>query len=181
MATDDCDDNCLQEDGSLCGEGMNGGNGFEALTRVELDIAYSSEKLLNLEILLMLVVDRANDFEAVSMEYKDISDESVMKAFESDILSGILDMEVKELQSFMCLLQTEIIEAHQQVSQNEHFEESAAKAEEKLHDAEKSVKKLQDSVADILDQSSTFIRTLALCHCETSELSICTFALFFCA
>ncbi|CAL9064296.1 unnamed protein product [Musa banksii] len=164
MATDDCDDNCLQEDGSLCGEGMNGGNGFEALTRVELDIAYSSEKLLNLEILLMLVVDRANDFEAVSMEYKDISDESVMKAFESDILSGILDMEVKELQSFMCLLQTEIIEAHQQVSQNEHFEESAAKAEEKLHDAEKSVKKLQDSVADILDQSSTFIRTLALCH-----------------
>ncbi|CAL9779280.1 unnamed protein product, partial [Musa acuminata subsp. burmannicoides] len=167
MATDDCDDNCLQEDGSLCGEGMNGGNGFEALTRVELDIAYSSEKLLNLEILLMLVVDRANDFEAVSMEYKDISDESVLKAFESDILSGILDMEVKELQSFMCLLQTEIIEAHQQVSQNEHFEESAAKAEEKLHDAERSVKKLQDSVADILDQSSTFIRTLALCHCET--------------
>ncbi|XP_065047152.1 WPP domain-interacting tail-anchored protein 1-like isoform X1 [Musa acuminata AAA Group] len=167
MAIDDHDGNCLQEDESLSEDRINGGNGAEALTRVELDVAYSSEKLLNLEMLLMQVADRAHDIESVNMGYEDISDESVMKAFESDILSGILDMEVNELQSFMSLLQIEIMEARQNFCQGEHMEDCAATVEEKLHDAEESVKKLQDSVADIREQSSKFERTLALFHNET--------------
>ncbi|RWW84100.1 hypothetical protein BHE74_00007295 [Ensete ventricosum] len=136
----------------------------EALTRVELDVAYFSEKLLNLEMLLMQVADRTHDIETVNMGYEDISDESVMKAFESDILSGILDMEVNELQNFMSLLQIEIIEARRNFCQGEHMEDCAATVEKKLHDAEESVKKLQDSVADIREQSSKFERTLALFH-----------------
>ncbi|URE14408.1 WPP domain-interacting tail-anchored protein [Musa troglodytarum] len=188
MAIDDHDGNCLQEDESLSEDRINGGNGAEALTRVELDVAYSSEKLLNLEMLLMQVADdvayssekllnlemllmqvadRAHDIETVNMGYEDISDESVMKAFESDILSGILDMEVNELQSFMSLLQIEIMEACQNFCQGEPMEDCAATVEEKLHDAEESVKKLQDRVADIREQSSKFERTLALFHNET--------------
>lgn len=179
MAIDDHDGNCLQEDESLSEDRINGGNGAEALTRVELDVAYSSEKLLNLEMLLMQVADRAHDIESVNMGYEDISDESVMKAFESDILSGILDMEVNELQSFMSLLQIEIMEARQNFCQGEHMEDCAATVEEKLHDAEESVKKLQDSVADIREQSSKFERTLALFHNETSKLSISLLHCFF--
>ncbi|RZR72350.1 hypothetical protein BHM03_00012847, partial [Ensete ventricosum] len=164
MAIDDHDGNCLQEDESLSEDRINGGNGAEALTRVELDVAYFSEKLLNLEMLLMHVADRTHDIETVNMGYEDISDESVMKAFESDILSGILDMEVNELQNFMSLLQIEIIEARRNFCQGEHMEDCAATVEKKLHDAEESVKKLQDSVADIREQSSKFERTLALFH-----------------
>ncbi|WOK95220.1 hypothetical protein Cni_G03927 [Canna indica] len=166
MATDDSDENYLQEDGLSSGVRTDGGNGAEALTRIELDVAYSSDKLLNLDILLMIVADRANDFEAVNMEYEDMPDESIIEAFESDILSGILDMEVKELENFMSLLQLEIMEARQILYHSGHLEESAAKLEEKLVDAETSVRKLQESVADIQKQSSKFHRTLALCHDE---------------
>ncbi|WOK94411.1 WPP domain-interacting tail-anchored protein 1 [Canna indica] len=164
MATVDNDENYLQEDG--LSSGVRTDVGAEALTRIELDVAYSSDKLLNLEILLMIVADRANDFEAMNMEYEDMSDESIMEAFESDILSGILDMEVKELENFMSFLQSEIMEAHQILYHGDHLEEYAAKLEEKLDDAETSVRKLQDSVADIQKQSSKFHRTLALCHDE---------------
>ncbi|KAG6486856.1 hypothetical protein ZIOFF_055437 [Zingiber officinale] len=166
MAIDEHDDNSLQEDERAIGIDINEGNAAEALTRIELDVAYSSEKLLNLEILLMLVADRVNDFESWKMEHGDILAESVKKFFESDILCGILCTEVKELQSFMSFLQTEIMETCQNLFDGENFEAITSEVGKKLLDAEKSVRKLQDSIADIQKQSLKFESILALCHVE---------------
>ncbi|XP_074570668.1 WPP domain-interacting tail-anchored protein 1-like [Curcuma longa] len=166
MAIDEHEDNYLQEDERALGINMNEGNATEALTRIELNVAYSSEKLLNLEILLMLVADRANDFEAWKMEHGDILAESVKKFFESDILCGILCAEVKELQSFMSFLPTEIMETYQNLSNGENLEAIVSEVGEKLFDAEKTVRKLQDSIADIQKQSLKFESILALCHVE---------------
>ncbi|XP_010942237.1 WPP domain-interacting tail-anchored protein 1 isoform X2 [Elaeis guineensis] len=167
MAIDSEYDNYMQEDGSSRGERMSEGTAMEVLTRLELDLAYSSEKLLNLEILLMQVSSRASDFEALTTEYEDISNESIEKAFEFDAMSGILNTEVKELDNFMASLQMDIMDAHQKLSHDDHFRESSIKIEEKLLDAQESIKQLQDLVADISMQSAKFERTLSFAHNET--------------
>ncbi|XP_008797573.2 WPP domain-interacting tail-anchored protein 1-like isoform X1 [Phoenix dactylifera] len=153
--------------GHPTGERVSGDTAMAVLTRTELDLAYSSEKLLNLEILLMQVSSRARDFEALTTEYEDISNESIEKAFEFDALSGILNMEVKELDNFMASLQMEIMDAHPKLSWDDHLGESSIKIEEKLRDAEESIKQLQDLVADIRMQSAKFEGTLAFAHNET--------------
>ncbi|KAL0350738.1 UNVERIFIED_CONTAM: WPP domain-interacting tail-anchored protein 1 [Sesamum radiatum] len=80
----------------------------EVLTRVELDLACSSEKLVNLEILVMHVDSRENDFEDFASEEEHKSEGHVEKALEFDLLYGFLDSEVRELESFLTALQTEI-------------------------------------------------------------------------
>ncbi|XP_073003579.1 WPP domain-interacting tail-anchored protein 1-like [Typha latifolia] len=152
-ASDDHDDDFLKEDAPPNGARVNGGgNVMDILTRVELDLAYFSEKLLNLEILLMDVAGRANDIESLVLDNNGVSDESAEKAFKFDILSGILDSEVKELDSFMTSLQMEIWVAHEKISD----EESSEKMQEKLHHAEMSLKQFQDLVADIRRESVKF-------------------------
>nr|XP_010915281.1 WPP domain-interacting tail-anchored protein 1 isoform X1 [Elaeis guineensis]XP_010915282.1 WPP domain-interacting tail-anchored protein 1 isoform X1 [Elaeis guineensis]XP_029119014.1 WPP domain-interacting tail-anchored protein 1 isoform X1 [Elaeis guineensis] len=144
------------------GERVSKGTAMEVLTRVELDLAYSSEKLLNLEMLFMQVSSRASDIEALITEYvEDISNESIEKAFEFDALSGILNTEVKELDNFMSSLQLEIVDAHQKLSHRDNrLEEQSTEIEEKLHDAQESLKQFQDQIADIRMQSAKFERTL---------------------
>ncbi|XP_020103151.1 WPP domain-interacting tail-anchored protein 1 isoform X2 [Ananas comosus] len=128
------------------------GTAMEILTRVELELAYSSEKLLNLEILLLEVAGRASDIESINFEDDCVLNDSVEKAFEFDILSGFLDSEVKELDNFMTSLQMEIVDARQKVS----HAESSRKMEVKLHDAEISLKQFRDLVADIRKESVKF-------------------------
>ncbi|KAG1335390.1 WPP domain-interacting tail-anchored protein 1 [Cocos nucifera] len=141
---------------------------MEVLTRVELDLAYSSEKLLNLEILFMQVSGRASDIEAPITEYvEDISNESIEKALEFDALSGILKAELKELDKFMSSLQMEITDAHKKLYHGDPLEESSTEIEEKLHDAQESLKQFQDVIADIIMQSAKFERTLAFGRCKS--------------
>ncbi|XP_072993394.1 WPP domain-interacting tail-anchored protein 1-like [Typha latifolia] len=161
MGSDDQDNSYCQEEMPSNGERTTrGGSPMEVLTRVELDLAYSSEKLLNLDILLMEVAGRGTEFDALALGNGDVSSASVVKAFEFDILSGILDSEVKELDNFMTYLQKEIVDACQKVTDDDHIEESSSKIEEKLHDAEVSLKQSQDLVADIRKQSAKIEKVL---------------------
>lgn len=155
------DVNYLDEDASLTGEHMSGGTAWGILTRVELDVAYSSEKALNLEILLMQVEDNSTDYEALNLENEVLSNESVQKAFEFNILSGILNSEVKELDNFTASLQMNIVDAGQRLSHSMQSEEFSTEIEEKLHDAEDSLKQTQDLVAEIRMRSAKFERNLA--------------------
>lgn len=138
----------------------------EVLTGLELDLAYSSEKVPNLEILLMQVTQRANDYEALMMETEDISTESLMKALEFDLLSGILNSEIQEIESFMASIQIGIADARQKNSQNNFFDEASTEIEGILINAEKTIKKSRDLVADIRKQSEKIERTLAFCEHE---------------
>lgn len=159
---DDHDGHYLHEDASYNGERKSGGaTAWEVLTRVELDSAYISEKLLNLEILLMQVEARASDYEGISLENEDISAESFEMAFEFDILSGIMNSEVTELDSFMAFLQTEIVDARNRLSPDGQIEESLTELEEKLHDAEEHLKQLCTQVADVKFRTANFESLLA--------------------
>ncbi|RWR74493.1 WPP domain-containing protein [Cinnamomum micranthum f. kanehirae] len=137
------------------------GSAGEALTRVDLNLAYSSEKFLNLDILLMHVADRAGDLESLVIDDDEfVSGDSAEKVLEFDILSGILHSEVKELDNFMICLQEEIMDACDKISSCEHLKEAFAEMEENLHDSEESLKQLQSQVAEMRMQSSKFHNTV---------------------
>ncbi|XP_058115077.1 WPP domain-interacting tail-anchored protein 1-like isoform X2 [Magnolia sinica] len=137
------------------------GSSGEVLKRVDLDLAYSSEKLLNLKILLMHVEARASDYEALVIESEDVSADSIEKALEFDILSGILDSEVKELDNFMISLQEEIMDARDKISLCENFKETSTEVEGNLHDSEESLKQLQQQVSGMRMLSAKFQSTIS--------------------
>ncbi|XP_059670503.1 WPP domain-interacting tail-anchored protein 1 isoform X2 [Cornus florida] len=133
---------------------------LEVVTRVELDVACSSEKLVNLNILMMHVATRESDFEGFVSEREHISSDSAEKALEFDLLSGILDSEVSELTDFISTLQMEIINGHETISSLEHLGNVFEEMEEKLHDSEESLKQSLDQVSEIRMQSAKFQRIL---------------------
>ncbi|KAM7487549.1 hypothetical protein LguiB_025033 [Lonicera macranthoides] len=123
------------------------GSAMEVLTKVDLDLAYSSEKLLNLETLLMHVLVWENDFEAMAED--DISVDCIEKALTFDFLSAILDSEVRELDNFMGSLQEMILDACHKISSCGHLRELFTVVEDKLHDSEESLKQSQEHVLEM--------------------------------
>ncbi|XP_043695123.1 WPP domain-interacting tail-anchored protein 1-like [Telopea speciosissima] len=150
-----------QDAGSATGEGMRElGSAGEVLTRVELDLVFCSEKLVNLDVLLMHVAARESDFEAITVESDDVSADSVEKAMEFNLLSVVLDSEVRELDNFMEYLEREIVDARQKISSCEHLRDAFPEMEQKLHDSEESLKQSKDQVSELGTQSAKFQRTL---------------------
>ncbi|KAJ4971091.1 hypothetical protein NE237_004190 [Protea cynaroides] len=134
----------------------------EFLTRVELDLVYASEKLVNLDVLLMHVAARESDFEAIIVESDDISADSVEKAMEFNLLSGVLDSEVREIDNFMEYLEREIVDASQKISSCVNLQDVFPEMEEKLHDVEESLKQSKDQVSELGVQSAKFQRILLM-------------------
>ncbi|KAK4477535.1 hypothetical protein RD792_016764 [Penstemon davidsonii] len=132
----------------------------ETLTRVELDLACSSEKLVNLDVLVMHVASRENDFEAFAGEEDHTFKGSVEKSLEFDLLYGYLDSEVRELDSFLSALQTEIASFWWAISSFRHIDDSFKQMEEKLQDCEESLKLSIEQLSDIKVQSANFRRIL---------------------
>ncbi|KAJ4977801.1 hypothetical protein NE237_008581 [Protea cynaroides] len=150
-----------QESVSPNGEGMwELGSAGEVLIRVELDLAYSSEKLVNLYLLLIHVAPREYDFETIIVESDVVLADSVEKAMELNLLSGLVDSEVKELDNFIKYLEREFVDAHQKISSCEHLLYAFPEMEEKLHDVEESLKRSKDQVSELRMQSAKFQRTL---------------------
>ncbi|KAG5535250.1 hypothetical protein RHGRI_023136 [Rhododendron griersonianum] len=137
------------------------GNMNEVLTRVELDLACFSEKLVNLNILMMHIATRESDFEAFVSDKEDICGDSIMKAMEFNLLSGVLDSEVRELDNFMSTIQSEIIKARETVYSRKNLGQALAEMEDKLHDSEESLKQSLDQVSELRVQSANFQRILS--------------------
>lgn len=130
------------------------GNIGEVLARVELDLACSSEKLVNLSVLMMNIASRETDFEDFVSKKEHTSFDSVLvKVLITDLLSGILDSEVIELDKFMDDVQTDIVNARDLVSSCTHLEEYHSEMEEKLHDSEEYLKQSQGQLSEIRMQS----------------------------
>ncbi|PIM99386.1 hypothetical protein CDL12_28119 [Handroanthus impetiginosus] len=130
------------------------------LTRAELDLACSSEKLVNLDLLLMHVASRENDFEAFASEEKHTLEGPVQKALEFDILYWFLDSEVRVLESFLTALQTEIGSSRGFISSFKQLGDAFGVMEEKVQDCENSLKQSFERLEDIKVQSSKFRRIL---------------------
>ncbi|KAG2615600.1 hypothetical protein PVAP13_3NG049200 [Panicum virgatum] len=156
------------------GDAMNtGGSNVEILTRVELDLAFASEKLLNLEMLVMEIARRATDFEPATFEDESVSSETAENAFELDILYGILDAEVKELTDLISSLQADIKSIEHKVFE----EESGGKVKAKLDAATVTLKQMQELIADIRNESAKFEKAIQFFHetegvgCENGHMS----------
>ncbi|KAF7092958.1 hypothetical protein CFC21_095401 [Triticum aestivum] len=142
-----------QENALSPGDRMNAvGTNMESLTRVELDLAFASEKLLNLEMLVMEIARRATDFEPLTLESGSVSSETAEDAFELDTLYGILDAEVQELDDMISSIQIDAKNVEDKV----YDEESGGKVKAKLDAAMASLKQMQDLIADIRKESAKF-------------------------
>ncbi|KAG7554913.1 hypothetical protein ISN44_As11g011130 [Arabidopsis suecica] len=156
------------EDLSLTGQVMNPelSSAGQVLTKVELDFAFVSEKLVNLSLLTMQLGTRENDFESfVSKKEEEEEpssngddDDSAAKALEFDLLSSILNSEVKELESLLGFLHNEIQSARVMISPFQHDGEAFLDLEGKLHDTEQSLGQLMDQVVEMKKQSFNFQR-----------------------
>nr|KAJ0211051.1 hypothetical protein LSAT_V11C400165500 [Lactuca sativa] len=123
------------------------GISMEILTKVDLHLAYSSEKLLNLESLLLHILSWENDFEA--MDSDDVSVEFVEKSLTIDLLFSFVDSEVKEFDGSMDLIRVDLVDTHQRLSSCKHLGELFSIVEGKLHDSEDSLKQSQEHVLEM--------------------------------
>ncbi|KAE8659349.1 WPP domain-interacting protein 1, putative isoform 1 [Hibiscus syriacus] len=153
-------------DETSSGGGVNGelGRASEILIRVDLDFACFSEKLVNISVLTMRVATREVDFESILSDKDNLQVESMEKAVEFELLSGILDSEVTELYKFMEHLETYIISSRESISSFKHLGETFFKMEEKLLDYEESLKQLRDQVSEIKMQAVDFHRIISRLH-----------------
>ncbi|OMO72212.1 hypothetical protein COLO4_27771 [Corchorus olitorius] len=143
----------LHEEASSSGEGIQEMQNT-ILSRVELNLAYANEKLVNLQVLLMFLLGSDNDPEAMASGNSDISAQFLEKAFVFDLLCGILDSEVREVESFLDTIQLEIVDARHEIYSCRDLGASVLEMEEKLHDSEESMKNCQELVSEVKMQST---------------------------
>lgn len=136
-------------------------NAWEVLTRAELDLACHSDKLLNLEIFVMHVAARESDFEAFVSEKEATFGDSTKKAFQFDLLSGVLESELNEEENFLVSIQSEIDRTSNKISPYKYKEESFGEIQEKLQDCGKSLKQSFEHVSEMRLQSDKFKRILS--------------------
>ncbi|KAI3747965.1 hypothetical protein L6452_10730 [Arctium lappa] len=127
------------------------------ITRFELDIACISEKLTNLHVLLMHVETKESDFEAF---VSDMNSDLIVKALEFDLLSGILNSEVKVLEKHISDCQTDKANVMEFLSLRKHLGEPLMGMEDMLHDSEKSLEQSMALVLEIKVQSAHFEKNL---------------------
>lgn len=136
---------------------------METLTRLDLDLAYTSEKLMNLDNLLMRVLILGNDIEA-AFEYEKSTD-LTEKTMEYDLLRVILSSGVKELDRFIRTIPALINDGQSMLSGSQESDESYEFIRSKLHDAEETLGLLQERILEMKMQltkvqmsSSAFIQ-----------------------
>ncbi|XP_073122710.1 WPP domain-interacting tail-anchored protein 1 [Henckelia pumila] len=132
----------------------------KSLTRVELDLACCSEKLVNLDILVMHVASRENDFETFALEGEHTLEGSAEKAFQFDLLYGFLDSEIRELDTFLVGLQTDVATSGKVISSFKQLGDGFREMEEKMRDCEESLKRSFEQLSDMKVQSANFHRIL---------------------
>ncbi|KAK8508018.1 hypothetical protein V6N13_055483 [Hibiscus sabdariffa] len=138
----------FHEEALLSGEGIRERLSAE-LDRINLDLACSNEKLVNLHVLLMLLLGWDNGPEAMSFENSDISAQFIEKALAFDLLCGILDSELREIENFLSTIQSEIVDARRKTSSCMTSGAQVGEMDKKLHDSEESMKMCQGIVSEV--------------------------------
>lgn len=152
---------------------------LQALTEIDHRLAYSSEKLVNLHALYIYLLARENDLEPMDSKNDLILANLFEKAMASDLLSGILDSEVRELDNFIDTLQEEIVDARHKIFSCRHLTEVYFIMDEKLHDSEESVKQFQQQLLELKMQSSQLQKTLVAFQHENCKFKFSFRYLFF--
>ncbi|KAJ0242825.1 WPP domain-interacting tail-anchored protein 2 [Hirschfeldia incana] len=135
------------------------------LTKLEMDSAYTSEKLLNLHVLLMHLMAWDNDLERVGS--LDSSAASFEKAMTFDLLCGILESELKEVEDVLDELEAQIVDTSYKLSTCKH--PNYIFMEGKLGESAESLKQSRGQVSEITLQLAQLRRTLHYIRNGTSE------------
>ncbi|CAH9114976.1 unnamed protein product [Cuscuta europaea] len=118
---------------------------MEILSQVDLDMAYSSEKLVNLGSLFVTVMTKQDEVEAMAVENDD-SPDAVEKALTLHHLSAILKAEFRQLDDFVSNIHDLILGAPEKISSCERLSELDTTAEHKLQDSEESLGQLKERI-----------------------------------
>lgn len=124
-------------------------NALKVSSEVDMTLAYSSEKIANLENLLLHVLAGENDIEVIDFENDNISAEFIEKAFTFDLLYAILNFELRELDNLMADIQDLTVDALSKISSREHSTELLTGLAGKLHDSENVLKQSQERILEI--------------------------------
>jgi hypothetical protein len=144
---------------------------LQALTEIDHRLAYSSEKLVNLHILYIYLLARENDLEEIDSKNTCNLENLFENAMMFDLLSGILDSEVRELDSFMETLHEEIVDARRKILSCRHLTEVFFIMDEKLQDSEESAKKFQQQLLELKFHSSKLQISLAALQDKNCKLN----------
>ncbi|KAL7091171.1 hypothetical protein ACP275_12G089500 [Erythranthe tilingii] len=120
-------------------------NALKISDEVEMTLAYSSEKLANLENLLLNVLAGENDIEAIDFQNDNISAEFIEKAFTFDLLYSILNLELREMDNVTANLQDLILGALNKISLSVNSTEYLTK----LHGSEGLLKQSQERILEM--------------------------------
>ncbi|XP_027360190.1 WPP domain-interacting tail-anchored protein 2 isoform X2 [Abrus precatorius] len=142
---------------------------LQALTEIDYRLGYFSEKLVNLHLLYIYLLAQENDLEAMDSRNNCVLANLFEKAMTFDLLSGILDSEVRELDNFMDTLGEEIVDARHKIFPCRHLTEVFFMMDKKLHDSEDSVKQFQQQLLELKMQSSQLQKTLEAFRHENSK------------
>lgn len=135
------------------------------LTKLEIHSAYTSEKLLNLHVLLMHLLAWDNDLEG--MGTPDSSPASFEKALAFDLLCGILESELKEVDEVLDVLEAQIVDTSYKISSCKHG--NYIVVEGKLGESAESLKQSRGQVSEITLQLAQLRRTLHYIRNGTSN------------
>lgn len=125
-------------------------NAVKVLTRLDLDLTYSADKLSNLHVLLMHLLARDIDLNLTSEgDDKYFSMGFIGQSLEFEYLSVYLDSEVREVAHFLDNLPAEIVDAHSKISSCRDVTEVYVIMEEKLHNCEQSLKHSVDQISEV--------------------------------
>lgn len=124
-------------------------NALKVSSEVDMTLAYSSEKLANLENLLLHVLAAEDDIEAINFENDNIFAEFIEKAFTFDLLYAILNIELRGLDHLMADLQNLTVDALNKMSSCQHSTELLAGLAGKMHDSENVLKRSQERILGI--------------------------------
>uniref|UniRef100_A0A1J3CQQ5 WPP domain-interacting tail-anchored protein 2 n=1 Tax=Noccaea caerulescens TaxID=107243 RepID=A0A1J3CQQ5_NOCCA len=138
---------------------------LKMLTKLEIDSAYTCEKLLNLHVLLMHLLAWDNDLEG--MGTLDSSEASFEKALTFDLLCGILESELKQVDEVLDELEAQIVDTSYKLSTCK--DANYIVLEGKLGESAESLKQSRGQVSDITLQLAQLRRTLHYIRNGTSE------------
>lgn len=143
---------------------------LQALTEIDYRLAYFSEKLVSLHVLYIYLLAEESDLEAMDSKNNCVLANLFEKAMTFDLLAGILDSEVRELDSFMDTLQEEIVDARHKIFSCKHLTEVFFMMDKKLHDSEESVKQFQQQLLELKMQSLQLQKTIEAFLYENCKL-----------
>ncbi|KAL0372546.1 UNVERIFIED_CONTAM: WPP domain-interacting tail-anchored protein 2 [Sesamum calycinum] len=123
-------------------------NALEVSSEANMAVERSSEKLANLENLLLHVLPGKIDIGAIDVENNEISAELIEKAFTFDLLYALLSFELRELENLMGELQELIVDALRKISACDHATELLIGLV-KLHDSEELLKQSQERILEM--------------------------------